>query len=139
MSSANPYIEGEEIRRPTQSYELTVVVEETGERRTIIVDPAALPYSHDGEPGSILDVLLGAGIELDHACGGVCACSTCHVIVREGLETANESTEDEEDQLDNAPALTPQSRLGCQCVPDGSKPVTVEIPRWNRNNAREGD
>ncbi len=89
------------------------------------------------QPGSILDVALGQGIEIDHACGGVCACSTCHVIVRTGLESCNEATEDEEDMLDNAPGLEPDSRLGCQCVPDGTVDVVVEIPDWNRNLVRE--
>ena len=86
---------------------------------------------------AILDIALAHGVDLDHACGGVVACSTCHVVVKKGLETCNEATEDEEDQLDNAPALTPQSRLGCQCVPDGTKDVEIEIPEWNRNLVRE--
>ena len=90
-----------------------------------------------GLPGSVLDIAKGHDIELDHACGGVCACSTCHVIVREGFETSNEATEDEEDQLDNAPGLEPHSRLACQCVPDGSRDVVVEIPDWNRNHVSE--
>jgi 2Fe-2S ferredoxin len=74
---------------------------------------------------------------IEHTCGGVCACSTCHVIVREGLETCNEATEDEEDQLEEAPGLVYQSRLGCQCVPNGTRRVLVEIPRWNRNAVKE--
>jgi 2Fe-2S ferredoxin len=82
-------------------------------------------------------VCLGFKLGLDHACGGVVACSTCHVIVREGLDSCNESTEAEEDMLDNAPGLTQQSRLGCQCVPDGTKDLVVEIPEWNRNYAKE--
>ena len=75
------------------------------------------------------------GIEAD--CGGACACSTCHVIVRQGFETCNEASEDEEDMLDNAPGLETNSRLGCQCVPDGTQDVVVEIPEWNRNLVRE--
>ena len=58
-------------------------------------------------------------------------------IVREGLETCNETSEDEEDMLDEAPGLTPNSRLACQCVPDGSKDLVVEIPAWNRNMVKE--
>jgi 2Fe-2S ferredoxin len=76
---------------------------------------------------------------LDHACGGVCACSTCHVIVHEGLESCNEATDAELDQLDEAPGLTPKSRLGCQCVPDGTRDLVVEIPEWNKNYAKEAD
>ncbi len=60
---------------------------------------------------------------LDHACGGVCACSTCHVIVKEGLESCNEATDAEFDELDEAPGITPKSRLGCQTVPDGTTDI----------------
>ena len=91
----------------------------------------------DGLPGSILNTALSAGIEMDHSCGGVCACSTCHVIVRQGLDSCNEATDDEEDMLDLAPGLEPQSRLACQCVPDGSQDIIVEIPEWNRNLVSE--
>jgi 2Fe-2S ferredoxin len=59
------------------------------------------------------------------------------VVVRKGLESCSEATDDEEDQLDNAPALTPQSRLGCQCVPNGTVDIEIEIPDWNRNAVRE--
>ena len=93
---------------------------------------------HEGQPGSILDWADKHDVELEHACGGFIACSTCHVIVREGLESCNESTEDEEDMLDEAPGLTMQSRLGCQCVPDGTQDIVVEIPAWNRNLVKEG-
>ena len=75
---------------------------------------------------------------MDHACGGVCACSTCHCIVREGEETLNEMSDAEEDQLTYAPGLTPQSRLSCQSVPNGTRNIVVEIPSWNRNLVREG-
>jgi len=104
---------------------------------TVEVDPADLPYGRDGKPGSILDIALENDIDMDHACGGVCACATCHVIVREGFDTCGEAEEDEEDQLDNAPGLEEHSRLGCQCVPDGTSNVVVEIPDWNRNMVRE--
>jgi 2Fe-2S ferredoxin len=80
---------------------------------------------------------MGHGIELDHACGGVCACSTCHVHVLEGLESCNEASEEEEDELEEAYDLKSNSRLGCQCVPDGTKTVKIRIPNWNRNLARE--
>lgn len=106
--------------------------------KEVAVDPASPPSGGIGQPGSLLDLALGADIDIDHACGGVNACSTCHVIVREGLESCNESTEEEEDQLEEAPGLTPRSRLACQCVPDGSRDLVVEIPNWNRNRVREG-
>lgn len=105
--------------------------------KTVEVDPAKAPFGRDGEPGSILDIALAAGIEIDHACGGVCACSTCHVIVRSGFDTIPEADEDEEDQLDLAPGLTPESRLGCQAVPDGTEDLVVEVPAWNRNMVSE--
>ena len=81
---------------------------------------------------------MGNGIELEHVCGGVCACSTCHVIVKKGLETCNEGTDDEFDQLEEAPITTLQSRLGCQCVPNGTKDIVVEIPAVNKNLVKEG-
>jgi ferredoxin, 2Fe-2S len=60
------------------------------------------------------------------------------VVVKEGLDSCSESTDDEEDQLDAAYGLTDKSRLACQCVPDGTKNLLVVVPTWNRNMAREG-
>ncbi|PYP82558.1 MAG: ferredoxin [Blastocatellia bacterium AA13] len=133
MGGANPYIEQAEYTPATKKYKITFMPDEIA----VEVDPKKVPYDRTGLPGSILDIALGFKIGLDHACGGVVACSTCHVIVREGLETCNESTEAEDDMLDNAPGLTPYSRLGCQCVPDGTSDVVVEIPEWNRNYVKE--
>jgi len=93
---------------------------------TFEVDDADLPYGDHGKPGSILDIALKNNISLEHNCGGNCACTTCHVIVRAGAENLSEMEEDEEDKLDQAPGLTPYSRLGCQSVVTGD--VTVEIP-----------
>ena len=135
MAGVNPYIEAVEVEPPKQKYKLTFLPE----GKTIEVDPAELPYGRTGLPGSILDIALaGAHISLDHSCGGVCACATCHVIVRQGLESCNEPTEDELDQLEEARGLTTESRLGCQCVPNGTCDVVVEIPGWNRNLVQEG-
>src|SRR4051795_949541 len=116
MGGVNPYIEKARVKLPTRKYRVTflplnVVVE---------VDPSKPRQGHNGEPFSILDIAEGAGVEIDHSCGGVCACSTCHVYVQKGLGSCPKPTEDEEDELDKAPALTPESRLSCQCVPDGS-------------------
>jgi len=93
---------------------------------TVEVDESDFPYGDHGKPGSILDIALENGIRLEHNCGGNCACTTCHVIVRSGAENLSEMEECEEDKLDQAPGLTPYSRLGCQCVVQGD--VTVEIP-----------
>jgi 2Fe-2S ferredoxin len=93
---------------------------------TVTVDDEEYPYGHDGEPGSILDIAQGAGIDLEHNCGGNCACVTCHVIVRKGEENLSEMAEDEEDKLDEVPGLKPTSRLGCQAVVKGD--VEIEIP-----------
>jgi 2Fe-2S ferredoxin len=129
MGGTNPYVKRPAPPPPTQKYKLTFLPAQV----TVEVDPARLPYSRDGQKGSILEIALGHGVEIDHACGGVVACSTCHVIVRQGLAACPPATEEEDDQLDNAPGLTPQSRLGCQAVPNGSTDVVVEVPGWNRN------
>ena len=85
---------------------------------------------------SICEALLDNGIEIEHACEMSCACTTCHVIVREGLQSLAEASEDEEDMLDMAWGLTAQSRLSCQArVADA--PLTVEIPKYTINHASE--
>ncbi len=136
MGGTNPYIEKAEVELPTKPYTITFITPDQKETK-IQVDPAHLPYQETGLPGSVLDIALGNHVDVDHACGGVCACSTCHVIVKQGLETCNEATDDENDQLDEAPVITLQSRLGCQCVPNGTQDVVVEIPAVNKNLARE--
>ena len=95
-------------------------------RKTVEVDDSKYPLADHGKPGSLLDIALANGIELEHNCGGSCACTTCHVIVREGAENLSEMAEDEEDRLDMAEGLTIHSRLGCQAVVRGD--VVVEIP-----------
>ena len=104
--------------------------------RTVEFDPATLPYSEHGKRLSLLDIALNFGLQLEHACGGNCACTTCHVIVRRGEENLSPLEDDEADRLDMAADLTLHSRLGCQCVLLGD--VTVEIPAWNRNYVSEG-
>jgi 2Fe-2S ferredoxin len=88
------------------------------------------------EGHSVLDGALNHGISLDHACGGVCACSTCHVIVKQGFATLAPASEREEDMLDNAPFLQATSRLACQVEVHGE--LVVEIPPMNRNLVSEG-
>jgi len=137
MGGTNPYIEKAEVELPTKPYTVTFVTPDQ-KRVPVQVDPGKIPYGPTGLPGSLLDIALGAGIDLEHACGGVCACSTCHLIVKEGLQSCNEATDDENDQLDEAPAITLQSRLGCQCVPNGTMDLLVEIPALNKNLVKEG-
>ena len=103
---------------------------------SVEVDPAALPYGEHGRHLSLLDIALNFGIHLEHACGGNCACTTCHVVVRQGDANLAEMEDDEADKLDSAPGLTLHSRLGCQSVVRGD--VVVEIPDWNRNYVSEG-
>ncbi|QSA99226.1 ISC system 2Fe-2S type ferredoxin [Methylococcus sp. EFPC2] len=85
---------------------------------------------------SICDALLEAGIEIEHACEHSCACSTCHVIVREGYASLNDPDEIEEDMLDRAWGLQATSRLSCQAIVDGAD-LVVEIPRYSLNLAKE--
>jgi 2Fe-2S ferredoxin len=85
---------------------------------------------------SLLDNLLEQGIEIEHACEKSCACTTCHVIVREGFDSLTEASEDEEDLLDRAWGLTPVSRLSCQAIVEATK-LVVEIPRYTINHAKE--
>jgi len=88
-------------------------------------------------PGeSICRNLLDNHIEIEHACEMSCACTTCHVIVRQGLNELNPSSEDEDDLLDMAWGLTPQSRLSCQAIVD-DKDLVIEIPKYSINQARE--
>lgn len=90
------------------------------------------------EPGtSICQALLENDILIEHACEMSCACTTCHVVVREGFNSLEPAEEEEEDLLDKAWGLEPQSRLSCQAeVAD--KPLVVEIPRYSINMAKEG-
>ena len=85
---------------------------------------------------SLLDNLLEQGIDVEHACEKSCACTTCHVIVREGFDSLSSASEDEEDLLDRAWGLTPLSRLSCQAIVDDAK-LVVEIPRYTINYAKE--
>jgi len=85
---------------------------------------------------SICEALLAAGLAIEHACEMSCACTTCHVIVREGFDSLNEADELEEDYLDKAWGLEPESRLSCQAIV-GDAPLVVDIPRYTINHARE--
>jgi 2Fe-2S ferredoxin len=86
---------------------------------------------------SICDSLLANGVEIEHACEKSCACTTCHVVVREGFGSLDPSEENEDDMLDKAWGLEAQSRLSCQAiVKDGD--LTIEIPKYTINMVKEG-
>ena len=97
------------------------------EGRTFEADPAA----------SLCDNLLRNGIDIEHACEKVCACTTCHVIVRQGFDFLDEPEEKEEDMLDKAWGLEPASRLSCQTRLAGED-ITIEIPKYTINMVAEG-
>ena len=86
---------------------------------------------------TICDSLLAAGVELDHACEQSCACTTCHVIVREGFDSLEPSDEREDDLLDKAWGLEAESRLACQALVDGAD-LVIEIPKYSINMVKEG-
>lgn len=93
----------------------------------------------DAQSGlSICDNLLQNDIHIEHACEKVCACTTCHVIVRQGYNSLNEIEDQEEDLLDMAWGLTSLSRLSCQAIV-ADKDLTIELPKYTRNHASEGE
>ena len=86
---------------------------------------------------SVLELALDHGINIEHACGGVCACSTCHVYIEKGMDLLPEASEDEEDRVDEAPGVNLKSRLACQCVVEKEGQIVVKVPAWNRNAVKE--
>ncbi|MES9823647.1 MAG: ISC system 2Fe-2S type ferredoxin [Candidatus Thiodiazotropha sp.] len=91
----------------------------------------------EAEPGTtICDAALQNGIEIEHACEKSCACTTCHVIIREGFDSLEEAEETEEDMLDKAWGLEPESRLSCQAVV-GDEDLVIEIPKYTINMVAE--
>ncbi|MBL0691604.1 MAG: 2Fe-2S iron-sulfur cluster binding domain-containing protein [SAR324 cluster bacterium] len=121
--------------KPKQKYKIII----PALNKEYIVDPNDIPYGKHGLPGSVLDV-IGAHDEeiIDHACGGVQACSTCHIYVKEGDESTNELSDIEQDCIDKARGIKLESRMACCCVGDGSKDIVIEIPSWNVNAVKEG-
>jgi 2Fe-2S ferredoxin len=86
---------------------------------------------------SVCDALLENGIEIEHACEKSCACTTCHVVVREGFEALTDAKDDEEDLLDMAWGLEPTSRLSCQMRVPVDSDLVIEIPKYTINHAKE--
>ena len=92
----------------------------------------------EAQPGkSLCDTLLENGIEIEHACEKSCACTTCHVVIREGFDTLDAAEETEEDMLDKAWGLEPNSRLSCQTLVKEDA-LVIEIPKYTINMAKEG-
>ena len=133
MGGNNPYIQKPITQRPQKPFRIRF--ENMDKSITV---PPDYPVYGTGLPGSLLDIAMSFWIDIDHACGGVCACSTCHIYVKQGQKSCSQATDNENDMLDLAPDVKPNSRLACQCVPNGEEDLVVEIPSWNRNLAREG-
>ena len=107
-----------------------------GTEKTVEFEHGKLPFQEHGLPESFLDVAMNLGIPLEHACGGSCACTTCHLIIRQGERNLSDMEDNEADRLDTAWDLTTSSRLGCQAVIKGD--VTAEFPLYTRNYVQEG-
>jgi len=106
---------------------------------TVLPHPELCPEGATFTPKagvSLCTALLDANIGIEHACDQSLACTTCHVIVRDGFASTGEMSEDEEDLLDRAWGLTSVSRLSCQ-VKVGDNDLTVELPKYTINHARE--
>jgi len=107
---------------------------------TVLPHPDAAPHglTIEAKTGvSICRSLVDQDVDIEHACDMVCACTTCHVIVRQGFNSLNPLSENEEDLLDMAWGLTPLSRLSCQAKL-GTEDVIIEIPKYSINHAKEG-
>ena len=112
--------------------------------KVILEDPEPLTGNQDKEINllaskgqDLLDLALDNGINIEHACGGVCACSTCHVYINEGMDNLSEAQDDELDRVEEAPGLKMNSRLSCQSKIEGDGPIVVQVPAWNRNAVKE--
>jgi 2Fe-2S ferredoxin len=106
---------------------------------TFLPNPALCPEGKTVEANTgdvIIEVALKNGIDIDHACEMSCACTTCHVIVKEGFHSLPPSDEDEDDMLDKAWGLTPLSRLSCQAKV-GQQDLVIDIPKYTINLASE--
>ncbi|MBL8330764.1 MAG: 2Fe-2S iron-sulfur cluster binding domain-containing protein [Rubrivivax sp.] len=110
-----------------------------GTRVRVMPHPQLCPQGLEFEarPGlKLVDELLTAGIEIEHACEKVGACATCHVHIRAGSEHLKPADDEEEDELGNAWGLDAQSRLSC-CVKVAGPSIVLELPRYSKNHARE--
>ena len=90
----------------------------------------------DSKGDNLIEVAMENGIDIEHACEMACACTTCHVVVREGFDSLEESDELEDDLLDKAWGLEPDSRLSCQVLV-GDEDLVIEIPKYTINQVSE--
>ncbi|MCH8509176.1 MAG: 2Fe-2S iron-sulfur cluster binding domain-containing protein [Phycisphaerales bacterium] len=101
-------------------------------------DPNAKEHEFMAAKGEhLLEVAVENGLNIEHACGAVCACSTCHVYIEKGMECLSEAEEEEEDRVEEAPGLQINSRLSCQCIIQKEGEIVVRVPAWNRNAVKE--
>jgi 2Fe-2S ferredoxin len=107
-----------------------------GTEKTVEFEQGKLPYQEHGLPESFLDVAMNFDIPLEHACGGSCACTTCHLIIKQGMQNLSDMEDNEADRLDTAWDLTTSSRLGCQAIVKGD--VVAQFPMYTRNYVQEG-
>jgi ferredoxin, 2Fe-2S len=107
-----------------------------GTEKVVEFEHGKMPFQEHGNPESFLDVAMNHGIHLEHACGGSCACTTCHLYIVEGEENLSEPEDNELDRLDTAWDLRTNSRLGCQAIIKGD--VVAEFPLYTRNYVQEG-
>src|SRR5260370_7063465 len=114
--------------------ENTVEVVFLPEGKSVQFEHGKLPYKDHGKEQSILDVALNNGVRLDHACGGNCACTTCHVWVKESAHNLSEMDDGEADRLDMAADLQLNSRPGCQAVIPKPRTVVPAIPTSKHNS-----
>ncbi|MBI3098111.1 MAG: 2Fe-2S iron-sulfur cluster binding domain-containing protein [Planctomycetes bacterium] len=128
MVGPNPdYIPPKNVALPARKYRVKFLPQEL----EVEVDPAKIPYAHTGLPGSLLQTAIAHKVFLNHMCGGMCSCTTCHLVVREGIESCSPQQEAEVLLLQDVANFEANSRLACQCVPDGTRDLVVEVPSWN--------
>jgi 2Fe-2S ferredoxin len=127
------YLSPEDLATPAA--ENMVRVTFLPEGKTVEFPFGSLDYDGHGLPMSFLDI---AEIFLDHACGGACACTTCHIWVKQGASGISEAEDLELDRMETAADIQLNSRLGCQAVIEKPGTYVVEIPKWNRNYVQEG-
>ncbi len=130
------YLTTEELAVPPAENQVRVTF--LPENKTVEFPFGSLEYDGHGLPMSFLDVAENYGIFLDHACGGACACTTCHLWIKAGASGISEAEDLELDRMETAADIQLNSRLGCQAVIEKPGSYVVEIPKWNRNYVQEG-